>query len=94
MIAGMDTISALNKKASFSFSLKFEDAHYSGIVTPSADTDKFGMPVYFRVQIGNKFFAYLCCGELGWSKKDNKEEDSGDSGLIHAIGGAIKRHYE
>jgi hypothetical protein len=88
----MNYQNVMNEKASFPFSLDHEGAHYTGRVTPSADTDKNGMPVYFRVMIGNRVFAYLCCGEMGWGKKD-KQDEKGDSGLIHAIGRDIQSHY-
>jgi hypothetical protein len=87
----MNYQNVMNEKASFPFSLDHEGTHYTGRVTPSADTDQNGMPVYFRVMIGNSVFAYLCCGEMGWGKKDNEE---GDSGLVQAIGMDVKRHYE
>jgi hypothetical protein len=81
----------MNTEASFPFHLDFEDKHYTGTITPSGDTDNNGVPVYFRVMIGNEFFAYLCCREVGWGKKDN--DDGGDNGLVQAIGEFIKTHY-
>jgi hypothetical protein len=81
----------MNTEASFPFSLDFEDHHYSGTITPSGDTDNNGVPVYFRVMIGNEFFAYLCCGEFGWGKKDN--DDEGDTRLVQTIGEFIKAQY-
>ena len=83
----------MNNAASFPFSLNFKGSPYQGTITPSGDTDKNGMPVYFRVMIGDNFFAYLCCGEIGWGRKDESKEQ-GDSGLIQAIGEFIKRHYQ
>jgi hypothetical protein len=88
----MNYQNAMNEKASFPFSLDHEGAHYAGRITPSAETDKYGIPVYYRVMLGNRVFAYLCCGEMGWGRKDQDEE--GDSGLVQAIGRDIKRHYE
>jgi hypothetical protein len=82
----------MNEKAAFAFHLDLEGAHYEGTITPSGDTDKLGTPVYFRVTIGDRFFAYLCCGEIGWGKKDN--EEGGDHGLVQSIGEIIKKHYE
>jgi hypothetical protein len=82
----------MNSNAAFPFSLDFEGTHYAGTITPSGDTDKFGSPVYFRVMVGDIFFAYLCCGELGWARKDS--EETGDEGLIGAIGEIIKTRYQ
>jgi hypothetical protein len=82
----------MNNAASFPFKIDFEGTHYEGSITPSGDTDKFGVPVYFRVMIGDAFFAYICCGELGWNRKDST--DTGDSGLIQAIGELIREHYQ
>jgi hypothetical protein len=82
----------MNNKASFPFSLDFEGGHYEGTIIPSGDTDKNGVPVYFRVMVGITFFAYVCCGEIGWSRKDS--EETGDEGLIQGIGECIKAHYQ
>jgi hypothetical protein len=62
------------RTASFPFALDFEGVHYEGMITSSGDTDKNGVPVYFRVMIGTTFFAYLCCGEFGWGRKDSPDE--------------------
>jgi hypothetical protein len=75
----------MNNDASFPFSLDFDGSHYSGTIAPSGETDKYGIPVYYRVMLGDTFFAYLCCGEIGWGRKDSTDE--GDDGLIQAIGG-------
>jgi len=82
----------MNNAASFPFKVDFEGRQYQGTVTPSGDTDKNGLPVYFRIMIGDTFFAYLCCGEIGWGRKDSEEK--GDEGLIQAIGEFIKLHYQ
>ena len=82
----------MNNAASFPLSLDFEGSNYQGTVTPSEDSDNNGVPVYFRVMLGDEFFAYLCCGEIGWGRKD--DEDKGDSGLIQVIGDYIKAHYQ
>ncbi|MHA4806828.1 hypothetical protein ACX0G9_01910 [Flavitalea flava] len=74
-----------------------KDKIYKGTITPSGDTDKNGVPVYFRVVLENNFFAYLCCDEIGWQKKDDKDKkdqgEIGDEGLIKALGEFIKQHY-
>jgi len=55
---------------SFNLSLDFEGRHYQGTVTPSEDKGVNGMPIFFRILIGNTFFAYLCCGDKGWKERD------------------------
>jgi hypothetical protein len=82
----------MNDNATFPFSLDFGGSHYSGTITPSGDTDKYGTPVYFRVMIKDVFFAYLCCGDIGWTRKEGGE--TGDEGLIGAIGEYIREHYQ
>jgi hypothetical protein len=82
----------MNNDATFPFDISFEGSHYEGLITPSGETDKLGMPVYFRIMVGDKFFAYLCCAESIWGRKDSG--DTGDEGLIHEIGEHIKTHYQ
>ncbi|MDP4150077.1 MAG: hypothetical protein Q8927_07820 [Bacteroidota bacterium] len=82
----------MNNEATFPFSLDFEGTHYDGLITPSGETDKYGMPVYFRITIGDKFFAYICCDERNWRRHESK--DTGDEGLLQQIGELINRRYE
>ena len=74
---------------SFPFAFNFKGEHYKGTITPSEDTGKDGRPVYFRVMMGDKLFAYLCCGDKGWRVhlEDNHNE------LINAVGTYIDNHY-
>jgi hypothetical protein len=72
-------------------SLDFEGQHYEGTVTPSEEKGANGMPVYFRVVLGDQFFAYLCCGDKGWSERDGNGKPKG---LINAIGNYIIEFYE
>ena len=49
------------------------------------------MPVYFRVVLGDKFFAHLCCSDSSWKDRDA----TGNSrGLVNAIGNYIMDYYE
>ena len=80
----------LNKSRVFPLSLKYEGEYYEGDITPSAETGKNGMPVYFRVMIGNEFFAYLCCGDTGWTAREQK---GNSTGLVQAIAGYIRNYY-
>lgn len=82
----------MNNDATFPFKIDFEGTAYEGLITPSGETDKYGMPVYFRIKIGDKFFAYLCCADSVWGRKDS--QDVGDEGLIQEIGEYIKAHYQ
>jgi len=81
----------MNTRASFPLSLTFEGQHYAGTITPSEDVGINGMPVYFRVTLGDNFFAYLCCSDHGWKDRD-KEGHPG--GLIQSIGNYITDYYE
>ena len=80
----------LNKRRTFPFSLMYEGEFYEGVITPSAQTGKNGMPVYFRVSIGEKLFAYLCCGDTGWRAHEPK---GNATGLIQAIIAYIREFY-
>ena len=80
----------LNKRMTIPLSLAHEGEYYEGDITPSAEIGKNGMPVYFRVTIANKFFAYLCCGDTGWTAREQK---GNSTGLIQAIAGYIRNHY-
>jgi hypothetical protein len=82
--------SNMNTKAAFPLSLDFEGRHYAGTVTPSGDTDKNGTPVYYRVTLGDKFFAYLCCADNGWMERDGIIQPPA---LINAVGDYIRSHY-
>lgn len=81
----------MNTTDSFDLSLDFEGQHYQGSVTPSDEKGSNGMPVYFRVVLGDKFFAYLCCSDHGWKDRD---EAGNHRGLISAIGAYIMDYYE
>lgn len=80
----------LNKSRAFPFSLVYEGQYYEGDITPSAETGKNGMPVYYRVMMGNELFAYLCCGDTGWTAREQK---GNSTGLIQAIAGYIRNYY-
>jgi hypothetical protein len=83
--------SDMRNDKTFPLSIDYEGHHYSGEVMPSEETGSNGTPVFFRVTIGGEFFAYLCCGDLGWNTMD----DSGkQNGLVGAIGNYIMEYYE
>jgi hypothetical protein len=75
----------------FPLTLDFEGRHYNGRITPSEETGKNGWPVYFRVELGGRLFAYLCCTDNGWQEKDPTKQANG---LVNAIGEYIKDFYE
>jgi hypothetical protein len=81
----------MDKSKSFPLSLDFGGRHYAGEVTPSEDKGQNGMPVYFRVTIGDELFAYLCCGDNGWIERDHS---GNQKELIGAIGNYIVEYYE
>jgi len=81
----------MNIKKTFPLSLVFEGHHYDGTITPSEDVGMNGMPVYFRVMLGDQFYAYLCCTDNGWKERD---KEGHPSGLIQAIGNYIAEYYE
>ncbi|HEY4111421.1 hypothetical protein [Puia sp.] len=83
----------MNDEKTFPLTLDFAGQHYTGRITPSTETGKSGMPVYFRVTLGDKLFAYLCCGDNGWSEKDPSGADRPE-GLVKAIGNYILEFYE
>ncbi len=80
----------LNKQRALPLSLLFEGEYYQGEIIPSAEIGKNGVPVYFRVTIGQEFFAYLCCGDTGWTTREQK---GNSTGLIQAIAGYIRNFY-
>jgi hypothetical protein len=80
----------LNKSRTFPLTLNYDGEYYAGDITPSAETGKNGMPVYFWVTIGDEFFAYLCCGDTGWTAKEQK---GSSTGLVQAIAGYIRSYY-
>jgi hypothetical protein len=80
----------LNQNRTFPLSLTYEGESYEGVVTPSAATAKNGMPLYFKVMLENEFFAYLCCGDTGWTAR---EQNGNSTGLIQAIARYINNHY-
>jgi hypothetical protein len=81
----------MDNEKSFRLSLDFEGQHYEGSVTPSEEKGSDGKPVYFRVTLGDTFFAYLCCGDYGWKERDGEGRQKG---LIDAIGNYILEYYE
>jgi hypothetical protein len=81
----------MNNDNTFPLSLDFEGKHYTGRITPSEDKGPKGTPVYFRVTIDGELFAYLCCGDKGWSERDSSGKPKG---LISAIGNYIFKFYE
>jgi hypothetical protein len=81
----------MDTKQSFKLALDFEGKHYDGTITPSEEKGANGMPVYFRVVLGDAFFAYLCCGDNGWKDRDNNSQQKG---LVNAIGNYIADYYE
>jgi hypothetical protein len=81
----------MDNNNSFPLSLDFEGRHYSGTITPSEDKGPNGMPVFFRVQLGDTFFAYLCCSDHGWRDRD---DNGHQKGLINAIGNYVADYYE
>lgn len=81
----------MNTDLAFNLSLDFEGRHYEGTITPSDETGPNGMPVWFRVVLGDQFFAYLCCSDNGWRDRD---EGIKHRGLINAIGSYIMDYYE
>jgi len=81
----------MDKDKSFQLSLDFEGKHYDGTITPSEEKGANGMPVYFRVVLGDTFFAYLCCADNGWNVRDGEDRPNG---LVNAIGDYIAEYYE
>lgn len=81
----------MGSEKSFPFSLDFEGQHYKGTITPSDEIGKTGMPVFFRVTIGDQLFAYLCCGDHGWLDRDGSGQPHD---LLQAIGNYIGDYYE
>ena len=81
----------MDENQSFNLSLDFEGQRYEGTVTPSEEKGANGLPVFSRVMLGNQFFAYLCCGDKGWSQR---EGSSAPKDLIQAIGNYIEDYYE
>jgi hypothetical protein len=81
----------MNSKRSFPLSLDFQGQHYVGTITPSEDTGKNGQPIFFRVMLGDTFYAYLCCGDQGWKERDREGHPAG---LVQAIGDYIADYYE
>jgi len=75
----------------FPLSLKFKEQHYHGKVTPSEELSSNGLPVFFRVEIGGEFFAYICCTDNGWLQKDGNDKPKD---LTSAIGEYIRGYYE
>ena len=80
----------MQKDQSFPLTLDYEGKHYRGMVIPSEELAKDGKPVYFRITLGGKLFAYLCCGDNVWTEKDSTDAPTG---LIKAIGNYITNFY-
>jgi len=81
----------MNKDARFPLTFDFEGRHYKGTVTPSEEKGKNDTPVYFRVTLDNRFFAYVCCADNGWMERDGKSKPPE---LVGVIGDYIRRFYE
>ena len=81
----------MDTEHSFPLSLDFEEKHYAGTITPSDEKSPNGVPVYFRVTLGDTLFAYICCSDNGWMDRDGH---SNQKGLINAIGNYIAEYYE
>jgi hypothetical protein len=81
----------MDNSEAFRLELDYDGRHYSGTVLPSEELDGKGFPVYFRVEIGGRLYAYICCGETGWH---NRDTEKGHDGLINAIGEYIHDWYE
>ena len=76
---------------SFPLTLDYEGQHYRGKITPSEEVGENGVPVFYRVTLGNTFFAYLCCSDKGWRERDEPDKPKG---LVNAIGDYIKAFYK
>ncbi|HVS98688.1 MAG TPA: hypothetical protein VHE54_19485 [Puia sp.] len=76
---------------SIKLSLDFEGRHYDGTITPSGKRGANGVPVYFRVMLGDSLFAYICCTDNGWRARDGQQQHNG---LVTAIGNYIMEYYE
>ena len=81
----------MNDKKTFPLSLDFEGRRYNGEIEASEERGKNGAPIFFRITLDGKFFAYLCCGDFGWKERDDLPRPKG---LIDAIGQYILDHYE
>jgi hypothetical protein len=75
----------------FKLELDYEGKHYSGDILPSEEKDVNGFPVFFRIELEGRLYAYICCGETGWHNRDDRK---GHDGLINAIGQYIHDRYE
>jgi hypothetical protein len=87
----MEKKGVMENTGAFRLELDYEGRHYTGMILPSEEKDHKGFPVFFRVEIDDELYAYLCCGEAGWHNRENKE---GEDGLINAIGQYITDWYE
>lgn len=83
----------MNNEDILPLSLDFDGKHYEGTVEPSAEKGPGGRSVFFRVTLDGELFAYLCCGDKGWSERGGPNQ-SASEGLITAIGNYIFEHYE
>ena len=81
----------MDSDKSFKLSMDFEGQHYDGTITPSEEKGANGMPIYFRVVLGDTFFAYLCCSDKGWRERDGNSQSKG---LVNVIGDYIADYYE
>lgn len=81
----------MDDKRSFPLKLDFEGQHYEGTIIPSEEKASNGEPVYFRVMLGDQFFAYLCCGDKGWHQR---EGEGAPKDLVQAIGNYIVDYFE
>jgi len=81
----------MDTKKSIPLSLDFEGQHFTGSITPSDERGENNLPIYFRVMLGDTFYAYLCCGDNGWKERG---KDGHPAGLVQAIGNYIADYYE
>jgi len=75
----------------FKLELDFEGKHYTGSILPSEEKDNKDFPVFFRITIDGRLYAYICCGQNGWHDRDQK---TGHNALINTIGEYIHDWYE
>jgi hypothetical protein len=81
----------MDTEKAFPLSLDFQGQHYTGTITPSKELGKNKMAIYYRVMLGNTFYAYLYCGDYGWKVRDKEGQPPA---LVQAIGDYIVDYYE
>jgi len=75
----------------FPLCLAFEQKHYLGTITPSVEKGPGGMPLSFRVTLGDEVFADLYSGDDGWQ---DRLTPGLPNPLANAIGNYILQYYE